>query len=47
MKTFVRSRHFRTQQNQKLCYVSGLQLSALGVIKWAGLEKEDMRTTYS
>jgi hypothetical protein len=47
MKTFVRSRRFRTQQNQILCYVSGLHLGALGLIKWAEFGKQEMHTIYS
>lgn len=47
MKTFVRSRRFTTQQNQTLLYVSGLQLGALELIKWAEFGKQEMHTTYS
>jgi hypothetical protein len=47
MKTFVGSRRFRTQQNQTLFYVCGMQLGVLGLIRWAGFEKQEMHTTYS
>jgi len=47
MKTFVRSRRFRTRQDQTLYYVSGLQLGALWLIKWTGFEKQEMHTTFS
>jgi len=46
MKTFVRSRRFSTQHNQTLCYVSGLQKGALGMIMWEGFEKQEMHATY-
>jgi len=47
MKTFVKSRRFRTQKNQTLYYVSGLQLGALRLIRWTGFEEQEMHTTYS
>lgn len=47
MKTFVRSRRFRTQQNQTLCYVRGLHLGALGLIIRAGFKKQEMHTKFS